>query len=324
MPHSPQGPRAAARLDDGLFVTLRGLDQWIALRGDSPANPALLVISGPGAAFSPMAPLFAPWEAEFTLVHWDQPNAGATFARNGWVEPYTLDRLAADGIAVAQAVRARLGVPVVLFCVSAGTAVGLKMIRARPDLFAAYVGNGQIVNRTAQEAASYARVLADARASGDAAAVAELETIGPPPWADLAAEVIKSACANAPTAAERAAFAARPPTPPPADAAYVPHHLPAHDPRAQATAAYAAIRDELAAFDAHALGQDYAVPMVLLQGAEDRHTTSPEVEAWAAGLIAPSVAYVPIPGAGHLSTFLAEEIASLLARHVRPLCEPES
>ena len=327
MPPHPPGPRDGAsarrRLDDGLFVPVHGLDQWIALRGDHADNPALMIVSGPGAAFSPMAPVFAPWEADFTLVHWDQPNAGATCARSGWVEPYTLDRLGADGIAVAEFVRERLGVPLALFCVSGGTPVGLKMIRARPDLFVAYVGNGQIVARAEQEAASYARVLADARAAGDADAVTALEAVGPPPWPDLAAEVVKSAHANALTASERAAFAALPPGalgPPPAGAAYVPHGLPAQDVRAQATAAYAAIRAELGAFDARALGLDYAVPMVLLQGAEDRHTTSPEVEAWAAGLRAPSITYVPIPDAGHMSTFLTHDIAALLAQHVRPLC----
>jgi pimeloyl-ACP methyl ester carboxylesterase len=331
MPKLLRGPRLrasapsrppAARMDDGLLVTIRGLDQWIALPGDSPANPALLVVTGPGAAFSPMAPVFTPWEADFTLVHWDQPNAGATYARGGWTGPFTRDRLAADGIAVAEWVRARLGVPLALFCVSGGTAVGLMMVRARPELFAAYVGNGQIVDRARQETASYAAVLADARAAGDATAAA-LEAIGPPPWSDLASEVVKSSYANVLTPAERAAFAALPPGamgPPPAGAAYVPHGLPVQDARAQATAAYAAIRSELFAFDARALGLDYALPMVLLQAAEDRHTTSPEVEAWAAELRAPSVTYVPIPGAGHMSTFLVDQLAALLAQYVRPLC----
>jgi hypothetical protein len=246
MPKLLRGPRLrasapsrppAARMDDGLLVTIRGLDQWIALPGDSPANPALLVVTGPGAAFSPMAPVFTPWEADFTLVHWDQPNAGATYARGGWTGPFTLDRLAADGIAVAEWVRARLGVPLALFCVSGGTAVGLMMVRARPELFAAYVGNGQIVDRARQETASYAAVLADARAAGDATAAA-LEAIGPPPWSDLASEVVKSSYANVLTPAERAAFAALPPGamgPPPAGAAYVPHGLPVQDARAQAS-----------------------------------------------------------------------------------------
>src|SRR5205823_2659542 len=127
-------------------------------QGADATNPALMIISGAGAAFSPLAPLFAPWEADFTLVHWDQPNAGATFGKCGWTEPFTLARLAADGIAVAEHVRARLGVPLALFCTSGGTMVGLTMIRQRPDLFAAYVGNGQIVGRARQEALSYAMV----------------------------------------------------------------------------------------------------------------------------------------------------------------------
>lgn len=329
MPPHPPGPRdgasASPRLDDGLFVPLHGLDHWIALRGDRADNPALLIVSGPGAAFSRLAPVFAPWEADFTLVHWDQPNAGATLARSGWSEPYTLDRLAADGIAVASWVRARLATPLVLFCTSAGTPVGLKMIRARPDLFAAYVGNGQIVDRARQEALSYAMVLADARADGGVTAVSELETLGPPPWTDIAADLVKSKYANAPTPAEQAAMARLGPgafAPPPPGAAYVPEGQRPQDLRAQATAAFAALKPELDAFDARALGLDFEVPMIFLQGAEDRHTVSSEVEAYAADLRAPMVSYVPLAGFGHMSGLMAERLAPELVRHVRPLAPP--
>ena len=91
---------AGGAVDEGLFVGVNGREHWITLRGADAANPALLILSGPGAAFSRMAPFFAPWEDDFTLVQWDQPGGGATFARNGEMA-LTLEGLAADAARVA-------------------------------------------------------------------------------------------------------------------------------------------------------------------------------------------------------------------------------
>jgi pimeloyl-ACP methyl ester carboxylesterase len=95
--------------------------------------------------------------------------------------------------------------------------------------------------------------------------------------------------------------------------------LPASDPYALSLAAYIALRPQLAAFDAEALGLDFAVPMVFLQGAQDAHTPAAEVEAYAAKIRAPSVRYEPITEGGHMSVFLRERMAELLDTHVRPL-----
>src|SRR5215831_13622976 len=103
---------AKLAVDEGLFLDIHGVPQWVTLRGCDAANPALMIVTGPGAAFSPMAPLFAPWEARFTVMQWDQPRAGATLAKTpDDPQPFTYARLARDGVAVAQAVCARLGVP---------------------------------------------------------------------------------------------------------------------------------------------------------------------------------------------------------------------
>jgi pimeloyl-ACP methyl ester carboxylesterase len=91
------------------------------------------------------------------------------------------------------------------------------------------------------------------------------------------------------------------------------------DPYAAGFAAYQAIRGELLAFDAEALGLDFATPMVFLQGAQDAHTPAAEVEAYAAKLRAPTVRHVPIPEGGHMSSFLVERLAALMDEHVRPL-----
>ena len=316
----------AKPIDEGQFVEINGIEQWIAIRGRDRRNPVLLVLPGPGGALSPLAPVYTPWETAFTLVHWDQPGAGATHAKNGENEgALSFDRLRRDLIGAIKFVRARLEVEKVVFLgASGGTVPGLKLARARPDLLAAYVGTGQVVNWARQEALAYEMILDRARKEGNLDAVSELERLGPPPWADVASVATKAKYANAPTQKEAAAMAAIAPYfsgahIPPADATYVPHGLKRFDPIEQATAVFAALKPEFETFDARALGTRFEVPMIFLQGAEDAHTVSSEVEAYAAEIAAPHKAYVAIPGAGHLACFLVEEMLGLLKTHVLPV-----
>lgn len=320
--------RASERrfIDQGQFVEINGIEQWIAIRGRDRRNPALFVIPGPGGALSPFAPAYESWEADFTLIFWDQPGAGATHAKNDMQEgPLSFDRLTRDAIAAIEYVRNRLCIEkVVVMGISGGTIPGLMIARARPDLVSAYVGTGQVVDWARQEALAYDLLLDRARRAGNTKAVSDLERLGPPPWPDVASVATKAKYANAPTVREQVAFAAFAPYfaadfSPPADAAYVPHGLPRFDPMAQATVVFAALKPEFESFDARALGLSFEVPMIFLQGTEDVHTVTSEVEAYAAEIAVPHKAYVAIPAAGHLASFLVEEMLGLLRTHVRPL-----
>ncbi len=311
-------------LDEGFFVTVGGLRQWVTIRTRERSNPALLILSGAGVPFSPMAPLLAPWEQRFTLVQWDQPQAGATLATNGPdPQPLTYDRLARDGLAIVEAVCARLGVSkMVLFAMSGGTVVALRMLKDRPDLFSAYVGNGQVTNWARQERQSYDMILDRARRAGDATAVAEIEAIGPPPWSDIAGDLVKSRYANAMTAAELAAInpvAMAQVRSPPKDAPWVADAPPVSDPYAAGLAAFIVLKSQLAVFDAEDLGLDFDVPMFFFQGDQDAHTPASEVAVYASRLKAPLVRYVAIKEGGHMSIFLIGEMLALLDEHVRPI-----
>jgi pimeloyl-ACP methyl ester carboxylesterase len=323
---SPSRAPMPESVDEGFFAEIDGMAQWIAIRGRDRRNPALFFLHGTGVGYSAFAPVFAAWEEDFTLVFWDQPGAGATHARNGaGAGALSFDRLTRDAVAAIDIVRARLGVgKVIALGMSGGTILGLKLARMRPDLLSACVGNGQVVHWARQETLAYRLLLDRARTEGNTEAVSDLERLGPPPWPDVASVAVKAKYANAPTPKEQAALAAlgaqfAAAMNPPADAAYVPHGLPAFDPMAQATAAFAALKPEFEAFDARALGLAFEVPMIFLQGAEDVHTVSSEVEAYAAEIAAPHKAYVAIPGAGHVSSFLIAEMLALLKAHVRPL-----
>src|SRR5208337_4185039 len=179
--------RAPERIKEETFVRIGGIDQWITIKGNDRGNPVLLFLhGGPGDALTPIADaMFAGWEKDFTLVQWDQRGAGRTYGKSGpSIEPtMTVERMAQDGIEVAQFLAEHLNKKkIIIYGGSWGSILGIYMARARPDLFYAYVGSAQLVNTRKNEAASFARVLAMARASGDQQAITALTKIGPPPW----------------------------------------------------------------------------------------------------------------------------------------------
>src|SRR5208337_3944253 len=66
-------------IDEGMYVKIGGIDQWIQIRGQDRDNPVLLCLhGGPGGTWVPMTALFVPWEKQFTVVQWDQRGTGKT------------------------------------------------------------------------------------------------------------------------------------------------------------------------------------------------------------------------------------------------------
>jgi pimeloyl-ACP methyl ester carboxylesterase len=230
-----------------------------------------------------------------------------------------------EGIAVAELVHRRFSPSgIVIVAISGGTIVGLKMVKQRPDLFSAYVGSGQVVNWRRQDALSYGMLLAQVRSRGDAAAIAELEQLGPPPYASVEGDAIKAKYAAALTAAEQAAFVAagsdtlaaiRTPT---ADARYIAKGVEPFDPLRVSLATYEKLRPEIAAFDARELGLRYDVPMFFFQGASDAYTVTSEVAAYAGEIQAPQSELIAVEGAGHSPIFMRDEFLRLLLAHVGP------
>ena len=313
-----------SRIEEGVFVDIHGMPQWITLRGDDNPSPALLIIGGPGFGYAALAPFFATFERAYTLVQWDQPGAGFTFGHSGNVGVLTVERLVRDGLRVAELACARLNVSrLALLCVSGGTLVGLQMAQRRPELFSAYVGTGQFVDWRRQDEQSYALLLERARNLGDAAMLAELEALGAPPYADADSDARKSKYAGAPTQREGVAFAelfplaaaamaGRPP-----GASYLAPSVPWPEPRARAFAAYSELRDELVTFDARKLAPRFEVPMFFVQGADDLYSVTAEVQRYAAEIEAPHVELVTIDGAGHSVMFLRAEFLAALERYVQ-------
>jgi len=170
------------------FITLGGVDQWVAVRGDDRKNPILLLVhGGPGDVLWPYADKFRAWESLFTVALWDQRGAGRSYGHGGGdkTPDVHLARIVEDGVALAEDLCSRFGKrKVILLGHSWGSAVGVGMIRARPDLFAAYVGTGQVESWKGSVNFQFDLLLARARATGDSAMIKELEAIGRPNPAD--------------------------------------------------------------------------------------------------------------------------------------------
>jgi pimeloyl-ACP methyl ester carboxylesterase len=165
-------------------IELGGVPQTILLRGQDSRNPLLLYVhGGPGGAHMPLAPFYSgELEKHFVVVHWDQRGAGASCEG---VDPATLslERITADTVELAEQLTSRFGTPLVLLGHSWGSLVGVRAVKAQPDLFAAYVSVGQLVNLRRNEELAHAWVLAEAKRRANAEALAALERIGFPPYA---------------------------------------------------------------------------------------------------------------------------------------------
>jgi pimeloyl-ACP methyl ester carboxylesterase len=320
-------------IDEGLFVDINGQPQWITVRGRDRRNPVLLLLhGGPGIPMSNQAPLFADWERDFTLVQWDQPGGGATFARNGreGTGPLIIPRFVADATAVAEWAKDHLHArKLVVMGVSWGTILGLHLAARRPDLVAAYVGTGQVVDGPRGETLGYDLALEAARRRGDAAAVAELKKAGPPPYTRFEDFIVRQKYVNPPgqpsSAAEKAAIAEAAKVlaaPTPADARWVARGLP---PLSTQDAIQGFLDTQKAAFQetnrfqADSLGLTFQVPMFFFQGEDDLNTPTALVREYEARIRAPHKEIVLIPGADHMAIVFHDQLLRLLDARVRPV-----
>ena len=168
-------------IQEAKYVTLGGIEQWITIRGADRANPVLLLIhGGPGDAQSALRSTYAVYEKDFTIVQWDQRGAGRTYLKNPNSPPVP-ERVELDGIELAQYLCAYLTKKkILLLGHSWGSHLGVEMVQRRPELFAAYVGTGQVGSWRANVRAQFDFMLAKSRLANDRQKVKLMEAIGTP------------------------------------------------------------------------------------------------------------------------------------------------
>lgn len=166
-------------------VSIGGVDQSIMIRGASVDAPVLLFLEGGpgGTAVGSMRIAGEPLEQSFVVATWDQRGTGRSASALEHAETITLEQSIRDTIEVIDYLRGRFDERRVYVVGSSwGSTLGTLTAQRRPDLIAAYVGTGQMVNQAETDRRMYAESVAYAQSAGQAAFAEQLAAIGPPPY----------------------------------------------------------------------------------------------------------------------------------------------
>jgi pimeloyl-ACP methyl ester carboxylesterase len=165
-------------------VELNGSEQWITLRGRDLTKPVLLNLGmgGPGGGGFATRSLFEPLEKDFVIVSWDEPGTGKSYAAVP-ISTLTSERFVEDAHALTLYLRERFHQDkIFLYGVSWTSILGILLVQKYPDLYYAYIGNGQMVYTTQNDVMGYDLALQYLAERGDTAAVERLRRNGPPPY----------------------------------------------------------------------------------------------------------------------------------------------
>ena len=308
-------------IDDARYVEIGGLEQWVTIRGEDRSNPVLLFVhGGPGDATNLWSyAAFRSWLRVFTVVQWDQRGAGRTLGRNGAssAKGITVARMAQDGIELAEFLRKTLQKEkIVVVGHSWGSILGSFMVKARPDLFYAFVGTGQVSDPVRNSAVAYSELLKKSAALREQRAIQELREVGPPPYSDGRGYAVQRKWSNAFEGADAfiASMVGLALTAPGYTLKDVNDWSDGQGLSGQE------LVPQTNALDRNALGGDFAIPVFVIQGAEDFTTPTSLARDFLNSIRAPRKAFVSIEGGGHFAVFMKSEVfvRELVAR-VRPL-----
>lgn len=308
----------ADRIEEAGYVPIGGIDQWVTMRGNDRSNPILLhVHGGPGVTFSVFIDEFAPYEADFTIVHWDQRGSGCTFGRYGEDTPeVTFDRIVRDGIEIATHLKGRLGnQEIIVLGHSLGSVVANEMVQRAPQYFSVYVGVAQFVSFQGTVEAQLAYLRDIGEAEDDADLISAVDTIGLPQPANLQDFF----------AVNRLLF-----NHVPADDATWTQHMQSRGPEVMTPAELADwnqgreatvgwLMPEVPQVDLFATAPRLEVPFIVIQGSEDIYSPTELAIAYLENVEAPGKELVVIEGAAHFPHLThIEEFLSALVETTRP------
>jgi pimeloyl-ACP methyl ester carboxylesterase len=165
-------------------VDINGTEQWITIRGHDINKPILLHLGmgGPGGGGFATRSLFEPLEKDFVVVSWDEPGTGKSYNAVP-ISSLTTQQFIDDAYALTLYLRERFHQEkIYVYGVSWTSILGVKLVQQHPELFHAYIGNGQMVNTTGNDILGYELALEYLTEKGDTKTLDFLRKNGPPPY----------------------------------------------------------------------------------------------------------------------------------------------
>lgn len=161
-----------------LTPEIGGIKQVVEISTDDPAKPVLLFLSGgPGSSMMKNAAAFTDQlKTRFTVVQWDQRDAGQTLKLNPSPVQPSLALMLSDTYQVIEFVRKELRQDkIYLLGSSWGNVLGFHMVGSHPELLKAYFAVNPVVSQLASEKALLATLKAHFK--DNAAAIEELNRV---------------------------------------------------------------------------------------------------------------------------------------------------
>ncbi|HVP61600.1 MAG TPA: alpha/beta hydrolase [Myxococcaceae bacterium] len=291
------------------FIDVRGTRQWLLIRGRRRSNELVLFLhGGPGSPVTGLAGTRyqGALEERFVVVHWEQRGAGKSY-RAGLSEPLTLETYVADALAVTDQLRNAFGKEkIFLVGHSHGGLLGAHLVARFPERYHAFLAVGPLVDATRQEQLSAAYVRDFYAERGETHAVARLDRLGAPPYADPFRAVM----------AERWLLARTPGFSGPgwplrratSELLTCPYYR-LRDLVNYYRGSRRSLRQHLTSdywsLDLKATHTEFAVPVFILVGANDQNTPTSLAREYFQRLRAPRKELVIVDGAGHMVFFEA-------------------
>ncbi len=174
-------------ISEMIYLDINNTKQHLLIRGKNVSNPVLLFLhGGPGASATALLRKYnSVLENDFTMVYWDQRNAGKSYDKELPNEEIQVQKYLEDVDSLVSYLKERFGVDkIVLVGHSWGARLGMYSIQRHPENYMAYIGIGQEVAAYEGELLSYRYTLQKAWETNNDKAVAELEAIGEPKSGD--------------------------------------------------------------------------------------------------------------------------------------------
>ncbi len=170
------------------YLDINGTKQYVLIRGENKYNPILLFLhGGPGASATALLRKYnSDLEKSFTVVYWDQRNAGKSYQKDFPPDQIKVEYYHQDVDFLVAYLRQRFQKDkIFLVGHSWGARLGIYAIQRNPDYYMAYVGVGQELEAYRGELLSYQYTLEKAKEANHKKALKDLNESGPPQSGDF-------------------------------------------------------------------------------------------------------------------------------------------